>query len=290
MANFYGGNPRNPTEYNPVQNIPSPNDPNVLQKLEISETFGQSKPAGDRQINSVTAPIVSGDNLRITNESYLHGPIKTIITATQGILVPDGSPTTPSIGFITQPNTGIYHTPDTIAFTSNGNSVVSIGAELDVGVPVTTPGGQNLVINPSGPAVDFTGHSLINVASVTTDPNHYELVGNTVITTDATPTTGLTIATVTNAAYTFVVDVVCANITDGISSAGFIVSSRGKNIGGVASAVAPYINSVSSPDLSLVGSTVAFSTSGTNIVVNVQGIAATTIKWRVAARVTRQLF
>lgn len=290
MANFYSGNPLNPTEYNPVQNIPSPNDPNVLQKIEISETFGQSTPAGDRQINSVIAPIVSGHVLNITGNSYLYGPVQTQIIATNGILVPDGSQTAPSIGFISEPNTGIYHTAGTISFTSNGGGVVSVGPELDIAVPITTPGGQNLVIDPSGPSIDFTGHSLINVASVTTDPNHYELVGGTVITTNATPAVGLSIATDTNASYVVSADITCANVTDGTSSAGFIVHSRGKNIAGVVSVISPYINSASSPDLSLVGSTVTFSTSGTNITILVQGIAATTIKWRVAASVTRQLF
>lgn len=288
---YYSGNPLNPTEYNPVQNTKTPNDPNVLQRIELSETLGQSVPAGDRQINSLIAPIISGDRLNITGDSYLYGPVQTTIIAAGGALFPDGSPGAPSIGFITDPDTGIYHNTDgTTSFTSNGSTVVEIGPELNVGVPITTPGGQNLVINPSGPSVDFTGHSLINVASITTDPNHYELVGAQVITTNAVPTLGLSIGTDPNAAYVIIADVACADFTDNISSAGFIARTKGKNIAGVASVVSPYMNITLNTDVPLTGCTVNFTAAGPNILVNVQGIAATNIKWRVAARITRQLF
>lgn len=287
---YYSGNPFKPTEYNPVQNTKTPNDPNVLQRMELSETLGQSVPSGDRQINSLIAPILSGHKLNITGDSYLYGPVQTMIIASGGVLFPDGSPSSPSIGFISDPDTGLYHSNGTTSFTSNGNTVLQVGSELNVGVNITTPVGQNLVINPSGPSVDFTGHSLINVASVSIDPNNYDLVGAEIITTDATPVVGLTIFTDPNASYVITANIACANFTDNVSSGGFIANTMGKNIAGVASVRSPYKNIIIDTDLSLIGCTISFNASGANILVDVQGVASTNIKWRVVARITRQMF
>jgi hypothetical protein len=80
-----------------------------------------------------------------------------------GAKFPDGSAAAPSITFINDDDTGIYRDGSgAVAFTSNSTQTVVVGPNLQTNVPITTVGGQNLVLNPSGPAVDFTGHAIIN--------------------------------------------------------------------------------------------------------------------------------
>jgi hypothetical protein len=162
---FYGGNPRNPTEYNPARNVGDTSDQNTLRPIETSEVFTQSVPSGDRTINGILVTVVSGDRLNISgpSPSYIYGPINSTLTLAGGAQFGDGSATAPSITFINDPDTGIYRDGSgAVSFTSNTNPTVTIGPNLQTSVPITTPGGQNLVLNPSGPSVDFTGHSIIN--------------------------------------------------------------------------------------------------------------------------------
>lgn len=290
---FYSGNPLNPTEYNPVQNLDPSSDLNTLRPIETSILFGQSVSAGDRTVNSVIAPIISGGNLNITGPapSYIYGPINSNLILAGGAQFPDGSAGSPSITFINDPDTGIFRAGDgAVSFTSNGSPTVVIGPNLQTNVPITTPPGQNLVLNPSGPAIDCTNHFLINVAGISQNPNYFPLVGNQVQTTDTTPTIGLTIPTDTNYAYAIETNIAIANSTDGTSSGGIFMQSKGKNIGGVVTVITPYIKYSSNLDPILVGASALFSVSGTDILVTVIGLSGTNIKWRVSSTITRQSF
>ena len=162
---FYSGNPTNPNEYNPVNNLDQSNDLNTLRPIETSVFFGQSVTAGDRIVNSIIAPIISGGNLNITgpSASYIYGPINSQLTLVGGAKFPDGSAANPSITFINDDDTGIYRGGDGIvSFTSNGTNVVNVGTSLQLSVPITTPGVQDLVLNPGGTNVNFSGHTIFN--------------------------------------------------------------------------------------------------------------------------------
>ncbi len=166
MSGFYSGNPMQPAVYNPAYNIPTTSDLNTLQPIETSIVYGQSIPGGNRQINSIIVPKLVGDSLMVhgPGPTYIYGPIDNQLQLPQGALFGDGSPSKPSIAFASDPDTGLYHpAPGSTGFTSDGSPVVAIGPSLDVSVPITTPGGQNLVLRPSGPSVDFQGRSIINV-------------------------------------------------------------------------------------------------------------------------------
>jgi hypothetical protein len=275
----------------PPSGAPDTNDLNVLRRGEISSIFQQSTPNGDRQINGIKLPVIAGQKLNITGDAYIYGVVKTPLNLAHGIRFPDGTPIAPSIAFINDPDTGIYRAGDgSVNFTSNGTPTVQIGPALQTFVPITTDIGQNLVLNPSGPSVDFSGKTLINIAGISTDPNRYEEIGATVTTINATPTVGLSSSTISGAAYAVTIDVALANATDGTSSGGFTVFTKAKNIGGTVSLVAPYISSEYNLDPSLVGCTVTLAASGAFINTVVTGLAATTIRWRVVGTYTRQIF
>lgn len=290
---FYSGNPRNPTEYNPARNVGDTSDLNTLRSIETSEVFTQSIPSGDRTINGILVKIVAGEKLNITgpSPSYINGPINSTLILVGGARFPDGSPEHPSITFINDTNTGLYRGGDGgVSFTSNGGGIVTLGPNLQTSVPITTPGSQNLVLNPGGPSVDFTGHTLINVGGIVQDPNYYPIVGPEVLTIDTTPIIGLTIPTDNDYAYAIDVDIAFANSTDGTSSGGIFMQSKGKNIGGVVSVVSPYIIYNSHLDPGVMGCSASYATNGTDIIINVTGLNATDIKWRAISNVTKQAF
>jgi hypothetical protein len=93
------------------------------------------------------------------------------IVASFPICLDEGSPLKPSIAFINDDDTGIYQPGDgQVGFTSDGTPTVVIsGSGIDTSVPITTPSG-NLILNPAGPSIDFTGHNLINVGSIIVSP------------------------------------------------------------------------------------------------------------------------
>lgn len=276
---------------NPPSGIKDTNDLNVLRRAEISAIIAQTTPNGDRQINGVVAPKISGKQLYITGDAYIHGLIKTPLNLTSGIRFPDGSASAPSITFVNDPDTGIYRdSSGNVNFTSNGIPMAVIGPTLQTNVPITTPSGQNLVINPDGPSVDFSGKTLINIGGLSTDPNSYEIVGGEILTTNATPVVGLTISTVTNASYNIHVEIVRANVSDNTSAGNHSLYTRGKNIGGVASATTPYIEFENNSDAGVASALANFQVSGSNINVMFVGINATNIKWRAVAKIVRVLF
>tara|TARA_R110002153_G_scaffold273997_3_gene446407 strand:+ start:30163 stop:31014 length:852 start_codon:yes stop_codon:yes gene_type:complete len=265
------------------------NDLNVLTVSELTSVFQQSTPGGDRQINGIKLPVISGTKLMIAGDAYIRGIIKTPLQLAHGIRFPDGNVSAPSIAFINAPGTGIYRDAGgAVAIAVAGANKVVINNTLLVTVPITTPTGSNLVLNPDGPAVDFSGKTLINVGGFSADPNRYESIGPTVTTTGAASTSAINLPTVLNSAYTITIDVTCANITDNLSSGSFILTVRAKNNGNTLYVVT--LGTESSRDPATANCSVAIQPAGTNISVIVSNTTADTIKWRAVATITRQLY
>lgn len=269
------------------------NDQLQLTPEELMSIYGTSSPAGRIQINSVKAPTLYGDTLIVQGNVYIYGCIMTPLRLCAGIYFGDGTEAMPSIAFASDPSTGLYRAgPGLIGFTSGGVTDMIVGdGAVDMEAPITTTGGANLVLNPSGGSVDFTGHTLINVGGISVNPNYYNVIAPaSVTTTNAVPTVLLTIATVSNAVYQIAVTIAVADDTDSTSSAGFSISTVAKNVGGVVTLLAPYTSDTQAIDAGLAGISVAFAASGTNITIVGTGLGATTIKWFSAAVITRQLF
>jgi hypothetical protein len=276
----------------PLANVPDTNDRIIPTQQEFRALLGVSYPSGNAQINSVFAPLIAGDKFYVQGSSYIQGPILTVVQAARGIILADGTAMNPSLAFASDIHTGIYKSNiGTVGFTSGGLNQVSIGGNaINVNVPITTPNGQNLVIDPSGPSVDFTNHTLINVAGISENPNYVTVLSPaTVITTDATPTTLLTITTMPYNAYTITCDIALTDDSDLVSTGSFSLQTKGKNIAGVVTVV-PYLRLITNTDSGLSGVSAIYSSSGSNIIVQITGLAGTTIKWFGSALVTLQSF
>jgi hypothetical protein len=168
----------------------------------------------------------------------------------------------------------------------------SIDTPLIIGHYITTLPGENLVLNPSGPSIDCSNKTLINVAGFSANANRYDVIAPTyVITTDAvTPTTLLTIPLTSGYTYNIRCDVALAHVTDGTSAGAVVITCTGKDLAGVASVLAPFNTINKAVDAPLAGVTVQFTVSGSNILVTATGIAATTVRWFAAAIVTRSQY
>lgn len=250
-------------------------------KPALRSIFGVDASSGQKVIAGIHLPFVTCTDLRCTN--LWVDSIKTPVTG--GGTFSDGTVLLPGIAFTDQLSTGIYRPGSgQVGISGSGTSIVlfsSGGIELQSGAVTTSAG--DLVINPAGSNVDFSGKNLINVGGIFTNPNRYEVIGAQVTTLDATPTVILTIPTV-SAAYTALVDVAVAS---GTSSGSYSVRLQIKNTG-VAT-----VNTMSIDrrfDAPINAAVLTVNTSGTDVRIIATGIAVTTIKWFSAATVTRSLY
>ena len=163
------------------------------------------------------------------------------------------------------------------------------GSTLNIGTVVTTPPGENLVLNPSGPSVDFSGKNIVNVGSVTTDPNYETIVAPAVESTNPVPIIGATLPTTADVAYTIRAEVAMVNVTDNTSTGSFVAMTRGKNIGGTVTVVQPYVSITASKDIPVQPAQISFGVSGTEIVLNITG-TSDLLRWKIALTVTKQEF
>jgi hypothetical protein len=266
------------------------NDPRMINRQDVLGILGVTVPNGNAQINSVHVPLVNCNKLIVNGDVFISGFIRTVLKLSYGISFPDGSASAPSISFTSDPTSGIYYTGSGVGFTSGGVNKMTVGPDVTMNAPITTDGGANLILNPSGSAIDFSGKALINFSGISTNANRYEVVAPATVTTlNATPTLLYNVPTVIGSAYLMTTDVVAANVTDGSSIATFTLSSMVKNIGGVITISTP-LSISSSINPTLAGADITHSSSGINVTVIVTGKAATTIKWFGATNVTRQLF
>lgn len=206
------------------------------------------------------------------------------------VALDDGSVIAPSLYFTNSPQTGIYRNGNSVGFTSGGVQTLSVGSTIIASSTITSPPAQNLSINSSTGVIDFNGATLTNVAGITSNPNRYEVIASAPVTTiNATPTTLYVIPTITNAAYTLSSTIACVDNTDNTSTAGLIVSAKGKNIGGVIT-VSATMELNTAIDAPLTGIQVVHTASGSNIAVTVTGLVGHNLKWFGATNVTRQAF
>jgi hypothetical protein len=94
MATVYQGPSTIVGNYNPAFNVPQSSDLNALRPIEVSQLFGQNYAAGDRGINSLIAPLLVGDRMRIDSTATIGISLQVpLITSTTGqpIVIHSGS-------------------------------------------------------------------------------------------------------------------------------------------------------------------------------------------------------
>jgi hypothetical protein len=124
----------------------------------------------------------------------------------------------------------------------------------------------------------FVGSAIIHQSPTTVPGGDSATYTANVLTTNATTTTLATIPTVTGCAYGVRGLITLIDLTGGANTGMFTFAAKAKNIGGVVSTSAP-IQSGTSLDGSLSTTTITVTSSGTNILVRVVGLAATNIRW-----------
>src|SRR5882762_4082454 len=135
------------------------------------DVFGVNKSTGQKVISGLHVPNINCADLRCTR-LWINGVMGLGGSGTFA----DGTVSLPGIAFTNELSTGIYR-PATgkLGFTGVG---VSLGtwnsAGLALGTPLTTTAGD-LIINPVGSNVDFSGKTLVNVGGISSNPNRYEV-------------------------------------------------------------------------------------------------------------------
>jgi hypothetical protein len=251
---------------------------------------------GRKIINSIIVNRVWARSIIVEGDVLITGTLtantfKVNVLNVDSLQLGNGSALLPALSFASDPTTGIYKTAGGMGFSAGGAlafDLTTTGALFTA--PITSSVGVNLTFGSSTSVIDFSGSTLINVAGISANANRYEVIApSVVITTDATPTILYSIPTVSNATYTINTDITCADDIGNMDSAGFIVSAKGKNVAGVVS-VSGNLENNSAIDAGLVGVSVIYSFSGTNITLLATGVSGKTIKWFGASTVTRLLF
>lgn len=181
---------------------------------------------------------------------------------------------------------------DTIDITDKAYLRGPIATDLIIGKEITTPPGKNLVLNPSGPSIDMSNKTLINVAGFSANPNRYDVIAPAyVITTDAvTPTSLLTVALTAGYTYHLQCDIALAHVTNGTSMGAITIKTTARNIGGVASVIAPFTSIQKAVDAPLSAVNVIYTVSGSDVHVTATGVAAATVRWFATTVVTRSQY
>lgn len=101
--------------------------------------------------------LASGDDFNLVSGNYSIGS-NTVITSTRLIQAANGSNTTPSLSFLSDPNTGFYTDgSDKLTLVTNGTNRVSIDSSGNVGIGTTLPSNFLLQVNGSvGPQTNNT--------------------------------------------------------------------------------------------------------------------------------------
>jgi hypothetical protein len=148
--------------------VDTTSDQNTIMPEELFQVFGTSAPAGDKRINSTKTSKVSTGKLYCTGPTYLYGPVKTPLILERGLKFGNGSAAEPSISFDNDPDTGFYLANSNQVGVAAGGVPVFIVDVNSATVPntITTQSGD-LILDPVGPNIDLTGHTLINVGGIT---------------------------------------------------------------------------------------------------------------------------
>lgn len=236
-------------------------------------------------VSAVVAPRISTDVIYLSGDLFIYGSVQTPLRCAagiEGLTFNNGTALAPTLAFAGDTSSGYYLAAPALlgvsisgapvaAFSTNG--LTSIGGDLKISSATTN--------------IDFNGKNLINVGGIATNPNSYEVLpGAQVVTTNNTQTTLITMPTVSNAMYTIVATVTAAESGGAMGS--FQLSIVVKNIAGVITLGSAY-NRDKSIDALLSTCNILYSSSSSNILLNVIGVNAATIKWFGSLRIVRSL-
>lgn len=185
-----------------------------------------------------------------TNTGISYNPSTDILELITGYQSGDGSVSAPPYSFIADTNTGIYR----------------IGTD---NLGVATGGVRRM-------SVDSTGRILMGNGDETSGANFIFPLGAYVQTSNATPTTLLTLATVTDAVYT-VEAFVAGGRDSGVNAIGGVISATFINDSGVLGIIGTVQGSVQ--ENFAAAPTFTLTTSGTNIILQVTGVVGININW-----------
>ncbi len=263
--------------------------PDPLVYNHVVDTYQTTFPnQATRTANAIKVNRLVGDQLYITGDVSILGIMRTPITFSRGILLPDGTLAVPALRFINDTDTGLYRAGSgSITLVSNGQPLLTTSpTSIIVSQQIATNAG-NLILNPAGGAVDFSGAALINFSGISTNPNYYPVTSPANVDTfGASTAILLSITTNTDSVYTLEVSSSCLSITDNVSAGSFIKTFRAQNIGGVVT-ISGFMESSRSRDPVILAADILTSVSGTTINVLASGVAGHNIRWFGGAYVTR---
>lgn len=262
--------------------------PGVLTTEELLGIYAVSAPRNNPQVNGVKAPRLSSyGDIYAAGNIICQGRVIAGGGGRSGL--PDGTELQPSLYFINEPELGLWRpSSGVIGLTDGLNPIANASATtFSVNNELSTIGGNDLSILPGGPNVNFNGKNLINVGAIIVNPNYFQAITDTPITTsDATPTGIIDIATTSDAAYTVRTEISGISVTDSNSVCSITMFASFKNIGGTVSALTPKLQSVIT-DAPLAGVSASLIVSGITVQVAVIGLAGTNIRWSGGSNVTR---
>lgn len=201
--------------------------------------------------------------------------------------------------FITTVSNGIYSATLRYSTTSLANALVQMdgSGNISIGSISATQVNTNTIVSTG--TLTITASTAVNVGAGTIIQAPTTVAGGSISripvnvqTVDATLTTLATIPTTAGAhgsAIAIRVFIALGNITSGNTTGMYDFYVKAKNIGGVLTISSP-IQSGSTLDTGLTTTSVAVNASGTNILIQVTGVAATTIYWLGSIEVLAQQF
>lgn len=146
----------------------------------------------------------------------------------------------------------------------------------------------DLVLNSATPNINLSGKTLTNVAGIVVNPNFTQAYGN-LTTTNATPTTLISIPMAAGQSYLIQTTISGSNVTSGSDSVALMLSVRATCGALGAISLSPQFNTEISADVALSSCSATYTISGQNVIVVITGVAATTINWFGASQITRSL-
>jgi hypothetical protein len=252
-----------------------------LNRGDFAPLFGVTAPGNDPQVNGVKVQCGNFQSLVVTGSAKIAG-LKADFTSPAGFA--NGTAAKPGIYYTANSGNGFYNTGATIGTTIGGvPALVVSAAGITTGSVATATG--NLVLNPAGSSIDCSGKTLINVGGLSINPNRYEVVSpSAVTTTGSTPTSILQLTADSGYAYSTTLDIVA---TTGVESASWQVLCRFQNNPAVSHVI---VETTASMGGALAAAGIGFVDGAGFLQVNAVGMAATTIKWYCAGTVTRGTF
>lgn len=153
------------------------------------------------------------------------------------------------------------------------------GVITDDGAPAVIADGSGNINILAGAGINVTGQGLGNTVTISAEG----AVKNTVTTNDATPTTLITIPAGATPG-TYALDVLVSAFNSSTPAGSSVSVWGGVRTTGVATTLTGVSDSSSNPEAALAGISAALAVSGNDILVQVTGLAATTINWSATAR------